>query len=494
MTDPSTPPSQDRIAKVIARAGLCSRREAEAWIAEGRVAVNGVTLVTPAVTVGPRDTVTVDGHELPTKERTRLWLYHKPRGLVTTTRDPEGRPTVFERLPTDLPRVISVGRLDINTEGLLLLTNDGGLARVLELPATGWLRKYRVRAHGQVTQADLDKLKDGIAVDGILYGAIEATLDQVQGTNVWITMGLREGKNREVKNVLTALGLQVTRLIRISFGPFQLGELSLGTVTEVPGRTLRDQLGRKLAAEANADFTAPITHQTGRSEPQAGSAQTAGRGSRRDDAGTRPRREGRPMTSDKRRARSRADERTGPSDRPRHGRPDREERPARFEAREGGPEGRRPPRGGGTYAPGDRPRRDEGTDGRGERKDRKGGFSGRGEDARGDRPVRGRRPEDSPGGKGAGRPPRRGGDSPARSTGDRAGPRPERSDRPGQEAGSAGAAKRSGPRTGGDERPRGRPGGKPGAGAPAGKKPSRGNGRPPSGGQRPSGPGKGPRR
>jgi len=250
----------ERIARVVARAGLCSRREAEQWIAAGRVAVNGETLTSPAINVGPGDRVEVDGDPLPERERTRLWLYHKPRGLVTTARDPAGRRTVFDALPPDLPRVITVGRLDINTEGLLLLTNDGGLARVLELPSTGWLRRYRVRAHGLTTQAALDRLADGVAIDGVLYGAIEATLDRVQGTNLWLTIGLREGKNREVKRVLSHLGLATNRLIRISYGPFQLGELPTGDVREIRGRVLRDQLGEKLARAAEADFAAPIRH------------------------------------------------------------------------------------------------------------------------------------------------------------------------------------------------------------------------------------------
>jgi 23S rRNA pseudouridine2605 synthase len=247
-----------RISKILSRAGVASRRDVERMIMEGRVKLNGVVLETPVVNATLADRIEVDGHPIRGIERTRLWLYHKPAGLVTTNADPEGRPTVFENLPDDLPRVLSVGRLDINTEGLLLLTNDGGLARVLELPSTGWLRRYRVRAHGEIDQAALDRLKEGIAVDGVLYGAIEATLDRVQGSNVWITMGLREGKNREIKNVLGALGLDVNRLIRISYGPFQLGDLPIGHVQEIRGRTLREQLGPRLIADAKANFDAPI--------------------------------------------------------------------------------------------------------------------------------------------------------------------------------------------------------------------------------------------
>ena len=247
-------PAGDRIAKVMARSGLCSRREAETWIAAGRVSVNGRILDTPAFTVGPDDRISVDGKPLPGKEPTRLWLYHKPKGLVTTSRDPEGRRTVFDALPPELPRVVTVGRLDMNTEGLLLLTNDGGLARVLELPATGWLRRYRVRVHGDVDEQRLAELREGIAVDGILYGAIEAELERKQGSNAWLTIGLREGKNREIKRVLEHLGLAVTRLIRVSFGPFQLADVERGAVREVARKTLRDQLGRRLAEEAGAEF------------------------------------------------------------------------------------------------------------------------------------------------------------------------------------------------------------------------------------------------
>jgi 23S rRNA pseudouridine2605 synthase len=238
-----------RIAKAMARAGLCSRREAERWIEEGRVTVNGERLTSPARDVTPRDRIMVDGELLPGAEPARLWKYHKPKGCVTTHRDPEGRPTVFERLPRHLPRVISIGRLDFNTEGMLLLTNDGELARHLELPATGWLRRYRVRAFGDVRQDDLDALKDGIEIEGVRYGPIEATLDQVQGANVWLTIGLREGKNREVRNILASLNLTVNRLIRVSFGPFQLLDLREDEVEHIPRRVLADQLGPGPAAQ-----------------------------------------------------------------------------------------------------------------------------------------------------------------------------------------------------------------------------------------------------
>jgi 23S rRNA pseudouridine2605 synthase len=246
-----------RIAKVMARAGVCSRRDAEAWIAEGRVAVNGEVLKSPAFNVSETDDVRVDGKPLAAPERTRLFLFHKPRGLVTTARDPEGRQTVFAVLPPDLPRLVAIGRLDINTEGLLLLTNDGGLARVLELPSTGWLRRYRVRAHGTIDQAALDRLSEGVTIDGVDYLGVEAKLDREQGANAWLTLGLREGKNREIKKILEHLGLAVNRLIRVSFGPFELGDLPEGEVMEVRTRVLRDQLGVKLAKEANVDFDAP---------------------------------------------------------------------------------------------------------------------------------------------------------------------------------------------------------------------------------------------
>jgi 23S rRNA pseudouridine2605 synthase len=246
-----------RIAKVMARAGVCSRREAEAWIAEGRVSVNGEVLKSPAFNVSETDNVRVDGKPLAAAERTRLFLFHKPRGLVTTARDPEGRATVFAALPPDLPRLVTIGRLDINTEGLLLLTNDGGLARVLELPSTGWLRRYRVRAHGTIDQAALDRLSEGVTIDGVDYMGVEAKLDREQGSNAWLTLGLREGKNREIKKILEHLGLAVNRLIRVSFGPFELGDLPEAEVMEVRTRVLRDQLGVKLAKQAGVNFDGP---------------------------------------------------------------------------------------------------------------------------------------------------------------------------------------------------------------------------------------------
>lgn len=264
----------ERLAKAIARAGLGSRREAEAWIEQGRVVVNGETVASPNLNVEPGDRVEVDGRPLPERERTRLWLYHKPRGYVTTTHDPEGRETVFSILPESMPRVMTIGRLDINTEGLLLLTNDGGLARVLELPDTGWLRRYRVRAFGRTDPGALEKLKDGVEIDGFAYGAIDAEIERQQKDNVWLRFGLREGKNREVKRVAEHLGLAVNRLIRISFGPFQLGDLPEGGVEEVRTRTLLDQLGKRLSEEAGCDFEAPVFGQ-GEDAPR----KTGGRGS-----------------------------------------------------------------------------------------------------------------------------------------------------------------------------------------------------------------------
>ena len=239
-------PSGDRIAKVMARAGLCSRREAERWIEAGRVEVNGKKLTTPACVIGPGDTVVVDGKALPDKEPTRLWRYNKPAGLVTSHKDPEGRQTVFQALPSYMPRVISVGRLDLNSEGLLLLTNDGELARKLELPETGWTRRYRVRVHGNADAKQLLSLGKGVTVDGVKYGPVTANFDSRTGANAWMTVTLKEGKNREVRKVMEHIGLEVNRLIRTAYGPFQIGNLPQGEVEEVRPKALHDMVGALL--------------------------------------------------------------------------------------------------------------------------------------------------------------------------------------------------------------------------------------------------------
>ncbi|WP_018263661.1 pseudouridine synthase [Methylobacterium sp. WSM2598] len=331
---PSETAEPERIAKVMARAGVASRRDAEAMILEGRVSLNGETLTTPAVTVGPGDRIVVDGEPLPVRERTRLWIFHKPRGVVTTARDPEGRQTVFDILPEDLPRVVAIGRLDINTEGLLLLTNDGGLAKVIAHPETGWLRRYRVRAYGDVDQAALDRLRGGVTIDGMEYGPVEASIDRQQGDNVWLTLGLREGKNREVKRILEHLGLSVNRLIRLSFGPFQLGDLEVGLVEEVRTKVLKEQLGRSLAEQAGVDFTSPVREPIapfGSPKPPAPAAGRTGAPGRDRPRGERPDRGARPDRGE---------------------RLDRGERPARPGRDPARPQFARPP------APGARPERD----------------------------------------------------------------------------------------------------------------------------------------
>ncbi|SDY21410.1 pseudouridine synthase [Citreimonas salinaria] len=241
-TPPSSPPG-DRIAKVIARAGVASRREAERLIEEGRVTVNGKVVDRAALNVTAKDKVEVDGKPLSAPAAPRLWLYHKPTGLVTTTKDEQGRPTIYDDLPEDMPRVMSIGRLDLNSEGLLLLTNDGGIKRRLELPSTGWLRRYRVRVNGRPTDAMLEPLRTGLVVDGQRFQPMVVGIDRQQGANAWLTVGLREGKNREVRRAMMDIGLTVNRLIRVSYGPFQLGQLKAGAVEEVRGRVLRDQLG-----------------------------------------------------------------------------------------------------------------------------------------------------------------------------------------------------------------------------------------------------------
>ena len=243
----ATVPTGERIAKRLARAGLCSRREAERWIAEGRVAVDGAVLDSPAVKVTAASRITVDGEAVPEAPRLQLWRYHKPAGLVSTHRDPQGRPTIFERLPPKMPRVISVGRLDLNSEGLILLTNDGELARALELPSRGWIRRYRARVFGRVDPDRLAALAKGVEIDGVRYRPIQAAIDRRQGGNVWLSVGLQEGRNREIRRVMEHLGLKVNRLIRTAYGPFQLGNLKRGAVDQVPRRVLRDQIGKLLA-------------------------------------------------------------------------------------------------------------------------------------------------------------------------------------------------------------------------------------------------------
>jgi 23S rRNA pseudouridine2605 synthase len=450
MSDDKQPETIDRLAKVIARAGLCSRRDAEGWITAGRVAVNGKKVITPAFNVTDKDKIEVDGLPLAARQGTRVWLYHKPAGLVVTEKDPEGRRTIFEELEAKgLPRVLTVGRLDINTEGLLLLTNDGGLKRVLELPSTGWLRRYRVRAHGSVTQAQLDALKDGITVEGIQYGPITATLEREQGANVWLVLGLREGKNREVKNVLGSLGLEVNRLIRVSYGPFQLGDLPENGVEMVKARMLRDQLGKKLAESAGVDFDSempdpfaqqpreegfrvrsPRDRDNSRPNPARGATRRPGAGQDDDRPMGRPRRI---HFEDDGRAPEAYEPKGG--DRPRF---DRDDRPTRSFGKDAGERpkrdfGDKPARSGFGDRPkrdfGDKPKRDFGDKpqraygDRPSRGPRPEGFSDRPKRDFGDRTSRGPRPE----GGFNDRPKRDYGDRPQRPYGDRPsrGPRPE---------------------------------------------------------------------
>ncbi|MGB5865379.1 MAG: pseudouridine synthase [Sulfitobacter sp.] len=258
MTDkPSDTPSGDRIAKTLSRAGIASRREAERMIEAGRVSVNGSVITSPALNVTPADRIVVDGKAVGQPEPARVWLYHKPTGLVTTDNDEKGRETIYQALPDDMPRVMSIGRLDLNSEGLLLLTNDGSVKRMLELPSTGWLRRYRVRVNGRPTEDDLEPLRAGIIADGEPFQPMEVMLDRQKGANAWLTVGIREGKNREIRRAMDVIGLSVNRLIRVSYGPFQLGELKQGGVEEVRRKVLRDQLGPEADALLGEPPAAP---------------------------------------------------------------------------------------------------------------------------------------------------------------------------------------------------------------------------------------------
>lgn len=239
----------ERIAKRLSRAGVCSRREAERWIADGRISVDGEKISEPGTLVTESSDIRVDGKPVAAPQATRLWRYHKPAGLLCTNKDPDGRDTIFDWLPKHLPRVMTVGRLDFDSEGLLLLTNDGGLARQLELPETGWLRRYRVRMFGTPGEKEIAALKKGVVVEGRRYGSIEATVDSSKGANAWLTVSLREGKNREIRKVFDHLGYPVSRLIRTAYGPFQLGKLDRGGVEEIPRRVLKDQIGKEISNE-----------------------------------------------------------------------------------------------------------------------------------------------------------------------------------------------------------------------------------------------------
>ncbi|WP_232831289.1 pseudouridine synthase [Pseudogemmobacter bohemicus] len=269
MPENTSPPAGERIAKLLSRRGVASRREAERLIEAGEVTVNGKVITSPALNVTGEERITVSGKALPEEEQARLWLYYKPEGLVTSAADEKGRDTVFDHLPEDLPRVMSVGRLDLNSEGLLLLTNDGGLKRRLELPSTGWLRKYRVRVNGAADDLKLQPLREGITVEGERFKPMQVTIDRQQGANAWLTVGLREGKNREIRRAMSAIGLYVNRLIRVSYGPFRLGDLEPGQVEEIKARVLREQLGE---IEAEADDTGRAARKPALTRVRAGRA------------------------------------------------------------------------------------------------------------------------------------------------------------------------------------------------------------------------------
>ncbi|AJE46220.1 pseudouridine synthase [Celeribacter indicus] len=365
---PGTPPGE-RIAKVLSRAGIASRRDAEAMIAEGRVTVNGRTVASPALNVMPKDRIFVDGKEVGEPEPPRLWLYHKPAGLVTTAKDEKGRETVFDKLPADLPRVMTVGRLDLSSEGLLLLTNDGEIKRRLELPDTGWLRKYRVRVKGTASEAMLEPLRHGVVIDGEEFQPMEVVFDRQQGANAWLTVGLREGKNREIRRAMEHIGLTVNRLIRISYGPFRLGTLAPGAVEEVRGRVLRDQLG--LEREEDGKPRRDVMRK-GKGGPR---TETPGRDPRPGKPGPKPRSAGFKAQGDRPDRPARGDRPAGTGPRAEGGKPGpfkrREDsgKPGGFRRRDGAgkPEGAKTREGDSSGAP----RRREGGD-------KPGGFKSRG--------------------------------------------------------------------------------------------------------------------
>ncbi|WP_238364944.1 pseudouridine synthase [Mesobacterium pallidum] len=358
-----TPPPGDRIAKVIARAGHASRREAERLIETGRVTVNGKIIDSPALNVTVADKITVNGKPLAEAEEPRLWLFHKPRGQVTTAKDEEGRPTIYDSLPEDLPRVMPVGRLDMSSEGLLLLTNDGGIKRKLELPSTGWLRKYRVRVNGRPEDSALEPLRRGVTIEGEAFQPMNVSLDRQQGANAWLTVGIREGRNREIRRAMAHVGLVVNRLIRVSYGPFQLGTLAPGAVEEVRRKILRDQLGLE---DPGADTTGrakagkPGGKPTGKPGRPGGPGKPDGRSGKADGRPGKP--DGRPGKAEGKFGKS--DGRGGKSD-ARPGKPagrfgkadDRSGKAAGFsgkpEGRPGKPGGGRPDKPGGKPGPSD---------------------------------------------------------------------------------------------------------------------------------------------